>query len=280
MHSRTRSLAVVTWSLAALVACGKGPLGAHSAVPACKSGPFAEEVEHAIPSMQTAGPVDLHTPTSLRRLIEPGCIIPFRAQSEQEAEEIDNSVTEIGKVAVRLIPRDTMVSIVAKRERPKPIGMGKLYIGRMGMQIEAKQRDGTIVFYLEIKGKHVTYRAPGKPLFDADVDLAASTELPLPFDALVASVDTCHDDLRVGIDDSSNVIEAKRNGLDLWRTRSMNPEQTIAIDTSTVCSATDARFAWRSSAGEILHALTAMSVRSSLIVSLEVAGDTEGASAE
>jgi hypothetical protein len=275
MMSRKRSIALLFSSTFAITAaCGKGPMGAHTAVPACKSGPFAAEVERAMPPLQTAGAVELHTPTSLRRLIEPGCIIPFRASNEQEAEEIDNTVTEIGKVDVRLIPRDTLVGDFAKRDRPKPLGTGKLYIGRGGLQIEVKAKDGSVVFFLEIKGKHATYRTPGKAPFDADIDLAATNELPLPFDAMIASVDACHEDLRVGIDDAGNIIEAKRGTLDLWRTRSMNYEQTIAIDTSSACTATDVRFAWRSTAGTIAHGLTVMSARSAYVVSFEQASTT------
>lgn len=270
MISRLRSITLVFTSICALAAaCGKAPMGAHTAVPACKSGPFAAEVERAMPPMHRAEPVELHTPTSLRRLIEPGCIVPFRASSEQEAEEIDNTVTEVGKVEVRLIPRDTLSGDFATRERPKPLGAGKLYIGRGGLQIEVKSKDGNVVFFLEIKGKHATYRTPGKAPFDGDVDLAATNELPLPFDAMIAAVDACHDDLRIGIDDGGNVIEAKRGTLDLWRTRSMNYEQTIAIDTSSACGATDTRFAWRSSAGAITHGLTVMSARSAYVVALE-----------
>ncbi|MFI5298726.1 MAG: hypothetical protein ACHREM_11565 [Polyangiales bacterium] len=276
MITRTRTISLVSMFAVVLSAgCGKGPMGAHTATPACKSGAFTEQVERAIPAMYAAAPVELHTPTSLRRLIEPGCIIPFRAQSEQEAEEIDATVTEIGKVIVRVIPRDSLVPGAFKVERPVPVGGGKLYIGRGGLQIEVKAKDGTIVFYLEIKGKHVTYRAPKQPVFDADIDLAGTGELALPFDALVASVDACHDDQRVGIDEGGDVIEAKRGGMDLWRTRSMNADRTIAIDTSTACSATDTRFAWRSSAGEITHSLVAVSARSAYVLSLEVAGTAD-----
>ena len=259
-------LAPVTFS------CGKGPTDARSVVPACKTGPFAELLTLAMPPMTPALPITLRPPAKVRRLLEPGCIIPFRAQDVQEAEEIDSSVTEVGRVSVMLIQRETFGEHVAIIPPPVPVGTGKLYIGRGGMQLEVKAKDGKVVFYLEIKGKHVIYKAPGQPPIETDVDLAGTSPLPLPFDALVASVDACHDDQRVGIDEGGNTVEAKRGGLSLWRTRWLNSDHSSAVDTSTVCGDTDARFAWRSSAGDTTHDLIAASVRSPVIVSMEIEG--------
>ncbi|MFI5297095.1 MAG: hypothetical protein ACHREM_03275, partial [Polyangiales bacterium] len=115
---------------------------------------------------------------------------------------------------------------------------------------------------LELDEHEVHYHGPRDTTFEGEVDLDSNDPLPLPFDALIAGLERCDDDVRVGMTTDGNLVEAKRGETPIWRSRWLDEGHTIAVDTSVACGPDDARFAWRSAVGFVVPMYAGASRRS------------------
>lgn len=250
----------------AAVACGKprpAAVPTRSAKPACPRGSFAAEVERILPPVAPVQSVALVPPDGIDASIEPGCVVPFR-------REPDERMLDVGRVIAKTYA-------VGSKARPVVLGRGRLEVGRRAMRLRLHDDAGDEVLTLKLDGAHVVLTEKGKARFEADVSLEGDSELPLPLDALVAALDVCERDQRLGKSADGNVIEARRGTLSLWRSRWMEPNATAIVDTSMACSESDARLVWRSAVGELLPMLAVASARSprSLLIVRQGPSDTE-----
>jgi hypothetical protein len=250
----------------AIAACteAKSPtsnVAARTATPVCPKGAFATELEKMLPSLDRRA-VALIAPTSIDKKIEPGCVVPFR-------REPDDRLIDVGRVVVRTLAR-------GGTGKARLIGRGRLEIGRRTMRLRAHNEAGDEALAITLDGNHVKLFEKGRAPFEGDISLNDDNTLPLPLDALVAALDDCGADERLGKTEDGNVIEAKRGTLPLWRSRWMDPGQTAIVDTSVVCTASDARLLWRTAVGEVLPMIALASSRSdrALVIVRQGASDT------
>jgi hypothetical protein len=226
---------------------------AREVFPFCPRGAFARQLDELLPPMSPRRVVGMVAAATINRTIEPGCILPFRDDPTREAVvRIDDVVgISIDRQSAKLVSMD--------------LGRGSVEIGRHTLRLRLvppQSTDGKVSYDLEIKGKSVKFSGPGGAHFEGDVDLDAETELALPFDALIAGLDRCDGDKRLGMTSDGNLVEAERGKMTLWRSRWLDDEMTAAVDTSVMCGATDARMSWRSASGNVLPMFAVASKRS------------------
>lgn len=233
------------------------------ATPLCQKGPFATEMERLLPLLAPLRPVGLFAPTGLDPKLEPGCVVPFR-------KEPDDRLIDVGRVVAK-------TSTVGAKEKPVLLGRGRLEVGRRALRLRLMNAGGDEVFALVVDGAHVTLTEKGKKPFETVIKLGDDGPLPLPLDALVASVDVCDADQRLGRTDDGNLVEATREGLPLWRTRWLADDSTAIVDTSVVCGPSDTRLVWRTAVGDLLPMLAVASKRSdrTLVIVRQGPTDTE-----
>ncbi|MGZ3452832.1 MAG: hypothetical protein ACXVEF_24705 [Polyangiales bacterium] len=256
---------ILPWLLFTLTAasCGKGAQEPRSAAPLCKSGPFSTQLARVMPPLSTVTAVELGEPGKIKKNVEPGCMVPFRDESA------DSKLRFVGRVDVELADR-------SGKEVTK-VGHGGLYIGRGRMTLTVKNDAGDEQFLLAVDGRRVVLRRKGEKPVKTSVAIGGTSPLELPFDALIAALEGCDADVRLGATEDVSVVEARRGANHLWRTRWMDPEQPNAVDTSFLCSEDDAILAWRSQAGNLGWSLVVVSVRSplTLIVKQQTRSETE-----
>lgn len=231
----------------------------HRAKPACARGAFATELDTLLPSLYPASVVSLIPAAGIDKKIEPGCVVPFR-------RDPDERLLDVGRVTVRTATR-------SKKGKATVLGRGRLEIGRRALRLTVHNEAGDESLALTIDGAHVVMREAGKKLV-TDVSLSDESDLPLPLDALVAALDDCAADERLGRTEDGNIIEARRGELGLWRSRWMDANQTAVVDTSFACTKSDARLVWRTAVGDILPMLAVASVRSDRVMVIARQGQT------
>ena len=226
------------------------------AVPSCENGPFARELAVTLPPFAPIVSTRLFTADKVKRSIEPGCMIPFR----DETGTMDETLRDVGRVIVKTRPRAGGAETIHGRN-------GRLWLGRRKLHLEALDDGGTVVLHLEIKDRRVLYRKKGGEEFTGTIGFDDTSPLPAPLDGMVEAIAGCAKDVRLGVSEDGNTIEAKRSGSRLWRTRYLDGDGGAA-DTSVVCGKTDARFAWRSSAGTLTWTFSAASTRAADVLTI------------
>lgn len=267
-------------ALLVLVACELGaceasppprpPLGpGRKATPACLHGTFAAELDRHLPPLSPVRQVSLFDAAKLDPRLEPGCILPFHEKPGVDAE------VDVGRVVVRVTRRSAKGNV--KETKPELLGRGTMRVGRGRLHLEARNDPGDVVLALEVDGRRVHMKWKGVPDYVGEIAIDADVPLPLPLDALVAAIDRCDADERLGASEDGNVVEARRLGLSLWRARYLETNGAFAIDTSVLCGENDARLAWRTAAGDTLAMLVLASVRSdvTLLIERQPASQTE-----
>jgi hypothetical protein len=251
---------LVAVALLALCSC-KGAEAPRSATPICKGGAFSTELARIMPPLANLEPVTLGEPGKIKKNVEPGCMVPFRD------ETADAKLRFIGRVDVELVSRNA-------KEVTK-VGHGGLYIGRGRMTLQVKNDAGDEQLLLAIDGRRVVLRRKGEKPVKTSVAIDGNSSLELPFDALVAAIEGCDADVRLGANEDLSVIEARRGAHHLWRTRWMDPDQPNAVDTSFLCREDDAMLAWRSQAGNLGWSLMVASARSPMVLIVKQQTRTE-----
>jgi hypothetical protein len=246
-RSRTLLGAVVV-TLAACGGASRPKAPARVTTPACPAGPFAAEIERLLPSLSPPKPVALYPAEGLDPSLEPGCVVPFRKQP-------DERLLDVGLVVVQ-------THQIGSTSPPVVVGRGRLEVGRRALRLRATDPSGVEALALTIDGSHVVLDELGKNRFEADVSVDGAGPLPLPLDALVAGLDTCKADERLGRTEDGDVVQARRGSVPLWRTRWIANDASAIVDTSTGCSEADARLVWRSGFGDLLPMFAVASVRS------------------
>jgi hypothetical protein len=231
------------------------------ATPACLRGSFAEELEQHLPPLSPVRPVSLFDAAKVDPRLEPGCILPFHEKPGIDAE------TDVGRVIVRVSRRSTKDA--PRVLKPELLGRGTMRVGRGRLHLEARNDAGDVVLAIDVEGRTVHMQWKDAPDFGGEVALDGDGPLPLPLDALVASVDRCDADERLGASEDGNIVEARRLGFSLWRARYLEPDGSFAVDTSVLCGEKDARLAWRTAAGDTLAMLAVASARSDVTLLVE-----------
>lgn len=236
---------------------------ARQATPVCPRGTFAAELDAMMPPLETPRPVPLIPVQTLDRSIEPGCVVPFR-------KEPDDRLLDVGRVVAKAFSR-------TNKGKPILLGRGRLEVGRRAFRLRLTDLGGDESLALIIDGSHVTYRQKGEPPFEADINPSDDSPLPMPFDALIAALDKCDDDQRLGRTEDGNVIEARRGEFALWRSRWMDSGSNSIVDTSFACTKSDARLMWRTAVGDCLPMIAAASVRSdrAIVIARQAPSETE-----
>jgi hypothetical protein len=263
MHAR-RPAALVLFAINVACTEARAPkANGREVMPACPAGPFATEVATLLPSLAPITKVALLPVKTLDRSIEPGCIVPFR-------KEPDDRLIDVGRVVGTTMMR-------GGRGKPTVIGRGRLEIGRRALHLRLANDAGDATLTIDLDGSHVKLAEKGQAPFEADVLLEGDEPLPLPVDALVAALDRCDDDARLGRTEDGNVIEARRGALALWRSRWIDREASAAVDTSFACAPSDARFVWRTASGDTLPMIALGSARSQrvLVIARQGGSNTE-----
>lgn len=251
----------------ALVACGeqavRPQVPGRIVMPGCPRGSFAAEVERILPRLEPVRQVGLLPAAGLDRKYEPGCVVPFR-------KEPDERMLDVGRVVAK-------TWTLGAKAKPVLLGRGRLEVGRRALNLRLQNDAGDEVFALVLKGNHVVLDEKGQKHFEADVTLDDDGRLPLPLDALVAALDVCDQDQRLGRTEDGNLVEAVRGSMPLWRSRWLGDASTALVDTSVGCSKDDARLVWRTAVGDLLPMLAVASVRSdrALLVVRQGPTDTE-----
>lgn len=261
----------VASSVALVVAlgCGSAPPIHHGqgapthVVPACVHGTFAEELDRHLPPLSPIRPVAVFDAPKLDASIEPGCVLPFR-DKEKPGED---GVLDVGRVVARIGKRKIGTS--ANHLEPNVVGHGTLKLGRGEMALTIHDDAGDEVLGIDVKGTRVQLRRKKAEPLVLDVDVRAEDELPLPLDALVQALSSCGGDQRIAATEDGDVVEAKRDGAMLWRTRWITPERSTIVDTSVVCDTDDARLAWRTAMGDVVPMIVLASKRSELVLIIE-----------
>ncbi len=265
--SPRRLLLVAGLVLGTGAACGEQQLKpqtpARIALPSCPQGAFAAEIDRLLPSLVPVQKVGLIPPAGLDAKIEPGCVVPFR-------KEPDDRLIDVGRVVVK-------AHTVGAKAKPALLGRGRLEVGRRVLRLRLTNAAGDQVFSLAVDGVHVVLEEKGKQRFEADIQVDGDSKLPLPLDALVASLDLCDRDQRLGRTEDGNVVEAVRGSMPLWRSRWLANDSTAIVDTSIACSTTDARLVWRTAVGDLLPMLAVASARAdrTLLIVRQGPTDTE-----
>lgn len=239
------------------VACQSGPAAkapptgpSTRLLPACPTGHFSEELGRIAPPMKAPTPVSLYSSVQLDRTVEPGCVLAFHAKPG------DETLLDVGRVIVRTRLRDGAATAW------KEIGRGTLRVGRDRLALQATDRGGSESIYLVVEGRRFEVRFPGTEPESGELDPNGTERLPVPIDALMSALERCDGDERLLASPDGNVVEARRRGELLWRTRWLDPQGSLAVDTSVVCGEADARMLWRSIAGDALPMLLVASTRS------------------
>lgn len=250
-------------ALACAVACApaRAPVPGRTAVPSCPRGSFASELERLLPPLEPVHPITLVPAEKLAKRIEPGCVVPFRS-------EPDERLLDVGRVVAKTMRRSD------PNAKPTRIGRGRLRVGRRALQLELHDDGGDEVLALVVEGARVSLRERGAPSFERDVRLDEDDPLPLPLDALVAALDVCDGDLRLGRTPDGNVVEARRGPLSLWRSRWVDAHASAIVDTSVACGADDARLLWRTAVGDLLPMIAVASARSDRVLVIVRQGPT------
>lgn len=272
-----RASSLASFVVAAAVAMGAFVSGcarpaAKSAVPtrkatlACPRGAFATELDALMPRLLPPQTFELVPATILDKSVEPGCIVPFR-------REPDERLLDAGRIEVFLGVR------AEPNKASKRVGRGDLTVGRGALRLSVHDDAGDETMSLVVTGAHVALKLRGADPYDADVHLDDDQPLPLPLDALVASLSPCDTDERTGKTVDGNQIEAKRGAFPLFRGRFLDTQATMAIDTSVMCGADDARLAWRTATGDTLPFLLLASARAprTLLIRRQAASVTDPA---
>ncbi len=227
--------------------------------PSCPAGDFAQELMRIVPPMKALAPVALYGASHLDRTLEPGCVLAFHGKPG------DDTLLDVGRVVVKTRRRDRATTTW------KEVGRGTLRIGRNRLALQATDRGGTEAIYVALEDRRYEVRFPGTEPLSGELDIAGNDRLPLPIDALMTALERCDDDERLLASEEGNVVEARRRGDLLWRSRWLDETSTLAVDTSVLCGETDARLAWRSIAGDTLPMLVVASARaeSALLVERE-----------
>ncbi len=241
--------------LSALVACTTPPpKGAHDVRLACPAGPVSTEIARVMPPMGVKGSVTLVPPTHLKKAVEPGCLVPFRDEAADEKQR------GVGRV---------LVSTIARGAAPSPLGRGRLFIGRGAMTLVVNDDAGDEALGLSIEDRRVVVRRKGHKLYRGSVAIGPGKPLPLPVDALLAAIEGCATDTRLGTNDDVSIVEARRGGFPLLRLRWLDGDNPAAVDTALLCGDQDALIGYRSTAGSIGWSLTVVSARSELGLKIE-----------
>lgn len=229
--------------------------------PGCPKGAFAAEVERILPSLEPVRPVGLLPASGLDPKIEPGCVVPFR-------KEPDDRLIDVGRVVAKTYA-------VGSKAKPVLLGRGRLEVGRRALRLRLQNVAGDEVFSLSVDGGHVVLDEKGKPRFEANVSLDDAEKLPLPLDALVASLDVCDRDQRLGRSEDGNVVEAVRGSMPLWRSRWVADGASAVVDTSMACGKDDAKLVWRTAVGDLLPMIAVASARSDRTLLIVRQGPTD-----
>jgi len=224
-------------------------------------GTFAEELDRHIPPLAPIHPVAVFAAPKLDASIEPGCVLPFRDKPGVE------STIDVGRVVARLGKRK--IGALPNALKPKVVGHGTLKIGRGELALTVHDDAGDETLGIDVKGTHVALRRKKEEPIALDVDLVADDPLPLPFDALVEALSPCDADERVAATEDGDVVEAKRAGVALWRSRYVTLERATIVDTSVLCDTNDARLAWRTAVGDVVPMIVVMSKRSEMVLIIE-----------
>lgn len=216
--------------------------------PGCPKGAFAAEVERILPNLEPVRAVGLLPASGLDPKIEPGCVVPFR-------KEPDDRLIDVGRVVAKTYA-------VGVKAKPVLLGRGRLEVGRRALRLRLQNVAGDEVFSLTVAGTHVVLDEKGESHFEGDVSLDDDGKLPLPLDALVAALDVCDRDQRLGRTEDGNVVEAVRGSMPLWRSRWVADGATAVVDTSVACGKDDARLVWRTAVGDLLPMIAVASARS------------------
>lgn len=259
------------FSALVVVACGVGcdstPPVRHAktpathVVPGCVHGTFAEELDRHLPPLAPVRPVAVFAAPKLDASIEPGCVLPFRDKPGVE------QTIDVGRVVARLGRRT--IGALPDALKPKVVGHGTLKLGRNELALSIHDDAGDENLGIDVKGNHVVVRRKNVDAVTLDVDLAADDPLPLPLDALIESLASCAADERIAATEDGDVIEAKRAGVALWRSRYVTLERATIVDTSVLCDKNDARLAWRTAVGDIIPMVVVMSKRSEWVLVIE-----------
>jgi hypothetical protein len=236
---------------------------ARQAMPACPKGTFAAELDALLPALEPVRPVSLLPVHELNRAVEPGCVVPFR-------KEPDDRMLDVGRVVARASSRTS-------KGKPINLGRGRLEVGRRALRLRLTNVAGDESLTLIIEGAHVSFTQKGEKPFEGDISSDDPSPLPYPFDALVAALDKCDDDQRLGRTEDGNVIEARRGDFALWRSRWLDTTSNAIVDTSYSCTKNDARLMWRTAIGDCLPMIAAASARSdrTLVIVRQGESDTE-----
>jgi hypothetical protein len=238
---------------------GKSP--ATHIVPGCVHGTFAEELDRHIPPMTPVHPVAVFASPKLDASIEPGCVLPFR-----DKPGVDQTI-DVGRVVARLGKRK--IGALPNALKPKVVGHGTLKLGRNELALSVHDDAGDENLGIDVKGTHVVLRQKKVDPVTLEVDVAADDPLPLPFDALIEALSPCDADDRVAATEDGDIVEAKRSGVALWRSRYVTLERATIIDTSVLCDTNDARLAWRTAVGDIIPMVVVISKRSEMVLIIE-----------
>lgn len=238
-----------------LLACAKTPpKGAHDVLLACPAGPTSAEIARTMPPMGATGTRTLVPPTALKKDIEPGCMVPFRDESA------DDKQRGVGRV---------LVSTAGRGAPWTAVGRGRLFVGRGAMTLVVHDDAGEEVLGIAVAERKVVVRRKGEKLYRTSVALGPGKPLPLPVDALVAALEGCATDTRLGVDEQVTIVEARRSGLPMLRMRWLDGENPAAVDSGLLCGEEDAWLGYRTTSGSIGWSLTAVSARSPLALRIE-----------
>ena len=230
-------------------------------VPGCVHGTFAEELDRHIPPLAPVHPVAVFAGPKLDPSIEPGCVLPFRDKPGVE------QVVDVGRVVARLGTRK--IGALPDALKPKVVGHGTLKLGRNELALSVHDDAGDESLGIDVKANHVVLRRKKAEPVTLDVDLASDDPLPLPVDALIEALTSCEGDERVAATEDGDVVEAKRAGIALWRSRYVTLERSTIVDTSVLCDKNDARLAWRTAVGDVIPMVVVMSKRSDQVLIIE-----------
>jgi hypothetical protein len=264
-HARTSIVGLVVVAFG--VGCDTTPPVRHAktppthVVPGCVHGTFAEELDRHLPPLAAVHPVAIFASPKLDPSIEPGCVLPFRDKPGVE------QTIDVGRVVARLGTRK--IGALPDALKPKVVGHGTLKLGRNELALSVHDDAGDETLGIDVKGNHVALRQKKAEPIALDVVLAADDPLPLPFDALIEALTSCNGDERLAATEDGDVVEAKRGGLALWRSRYVTLERATIVDTSVMCDTNDARLAWRTAVGDVIPMVVVMSKRSDRVLIIE-----------
>jgi hypothetical protein len=130
---------------------------------------------------------------------------------------------------------------------------------------------------LAVDGRRIVLRRKGESPLKTSVAVGKGASWPLPFDAIVAALEGCDADVRLGANEDVSVVAARRGPYRMWRMRFLDADQPNAIDTSFVCGEDDALLGYRSQAGVLGFSMVVASVRSdvALVIKQQTRSETD-----